>query len=149
MELQEKFFIDSIILEAKSFKEEVKAGNHNPFEQNNKVVITSYQFATKHEDKILLAGYNLAIIDEAHKLRNVYKKENKTGNSIKRSLANTKKVLLTATPLQNSLLELYGLTSIIDTQVFGDLNSFKQNYVSANMNSSDFIAFQKLTFREK
>ena len=138
MELQEKFFIDSKILEAKSFKDEKKAGNHNPFEQKNKVVITSYQFATKHEDKILLAGYDLAIIDEAHKLRNVYKKDNKTGNSIKRSLSNTKKILLTATPLQNSLLELYGLTSIIDNQVFGDLNSFKQNYVSANLNQSDF-----------
>lgn len=138
MELQEKFYIDSIILEAKSFKEEIKIGHHNPFEQKNKVVITSYQFATKHEDKILLAGYDLAIIDEAHKLRNVYKKENKTGNSIKRSLVNTKKILLTATPLQNSLLELYGLTSIIDNQVFGDLNSFKQNYVSANLNQSDF-----------
>jgi len=138
MELQEKFYIDSTILEAKSFREEIKAGNHNPFEQKGKIIITSYQFATKHEDKILLAGYDLAIVDEAHKLRNVYKKDNKIGNSIKRSLSNTKKILLTATPLQNSLLELYGLTSIIDNQVFGDLNSFKQNYVSANLNQSDF-----------
>lgn len=138
MELQEKFYIDSTILEAKSFREEIKAGNHNPFEQKGKIVITSYQFATKHEDKILLASYDLAIVDEAHKLRNVYKKDNKIGNSIKKSLSNTKKILLTATPLQNSLLELYGLTSIIDNQVFGDLNSFKQNYVSANLNQSDF-----------
>lgn len=138
MELQEKFFIDSTIIEAKSFKEEVKKGNHNPFEQDNKIIITSYQFATRHENKILMAGFDLAIIDEAHKLRNVYKKENKTGNSIKRSLANTKKILLTATPLQNSLLELYGLTSIIDNQVFGDLNSFKQNYVSSDMSQNDF-----------
>lgn len=138
MELQEKFFIDSTILEAKSFKDELKLGNHNPFEQKNKVVITSYQFATKHEQKIALANYDLAIIDEAHKLRNVYKKENKTGNSLKRSLANTKKILLTATPLQNSLLELYGLTSMIDSQVFGDLNSFKQNYVSSTLSQSDF-----------
>ena len=38
------------------------------------------------------------------------------------------KILLTATPLQNSLLELYGLVSIIDDHVFGDLKSFKANY---------------------
>ena len=138
MELQEKFFIDSMIIEAKSFKEEIKKGNLNPFEQENKILITSYQFATKHEDKILMANFDLAIVDEAHKLRNVYKKENKTGNSIKRSLANTKKILLTATPLQNSLLELYGLTSIIDSQIFGDLNSFKQNYISSDMSANDF-----------
>jgi len=137
MELKEKFFIDSVILEAKSYKEEMKKGNANPFEQKDALVITSYQFAVRHEEEIMMAGYNLAIIDEAHKLRNVYRKENKTAKSIKRALANTKKVLLTATPLQNSLLELYGLTSIIDDQVFGDVNSFKQNYVSGTGEFSD------------
>ncbi len=137
MELKEKFFIDSVILEAKSYKEEMKKGNINPFEQKDALVITSYQFAVRHEEEIMMAGYDLAIVDEAHKLRNVYRKENKTAKSIKRALANTKKVLLTATPLQNSLLELYGLTSIIDDQVFGDVNSFKQNYVSGGGEFSD------------
>ncbi len=137
MELKEKFFIDSVILEAKSYKEELKKGVINPFEQKDALVITSYQFAARHEEEILMAGYDLAVIDEAHKMRNVYKKDNKTAKSIKRSLANTKKVLLTATPLQNSLLELYGLTSIIDEQVFGDVKSFKQNYVASNEHFSD------------
>lgn len=132
MELKEKFFIDSKILEAKSYKDELKRGNANPFEQKDTLVITSYQFAVRHEEEIMMAGYNLAIVDEAHKLRNVYRKENKIAKSIKRALANTKKVLLTATPLQNSLLELYGLTSIIDDQVFGDVNSFKQNYTTGS-----------------
>lgn len=132
IELKEKFFIDSVILEVKSYKEEMKRGNSNPFEQKDALIITSYQFAVRHEEEIMMAGYNLAIVDEAHKLRNVYKKENKIGKSIKRALANTKKVLLTATPLQNSLLELYGLTSIIDDQVFGDVKSFKQNYTSGS-----------------
>lgn len=129
MELKEKFFIDSVIMEAKSYKEAIKKGNSNPFEQKDTLVIVSYQFAARHEEEILMAGYNLAIVDEAHKLRNVYKKKNITAQSIKRALANTKKILLTATPLQNSLLELYGLTSIIDDQVFGDASSFRQNYV--------------------
>ena len=35
------------------------------------------------------------------------------------------KLLLTATPLQNSLLELYGLVSVIDDHAFGDIASFK------------------------
>ena len=37
-------------------------------------------------------------------------------------------MLLTATPLQNSLLELYGLVSIIDGRVFGDLDSFRAQF---------------------
>ena len=53
---------------------------------------------------------------------------NKIAREIKDALAEVPKILLTATPLQNSLLELYGLVSIIDDHVFGDLKSFKSNY---------------------
>ncbi len=72
--------------------------------------------------------WDLVIIDEAHRLRNVYKASNKIGNAIKNALSERKKVLLTATPLQNSILELYGLVSIIDDYVFGDLKSFKSQF---------------------
>ena len=40
-------------------------------------------------------------------------------------MAPFRKVLLTATPLQNSLLELYGLVSIIDDFAFGDLKTYR------------------------
>ena len=69
-ELKEKFFMDSIIIDGKTFKEEVKRGNRNPFEQQEKVVITSYPFASRKEEYIFLADYDLAVLDEAHKLRN-------------------------------------------------------------------------------
>jgi hypothetical protein len=68
------------------------------------------------------------VIDEAHRLRNVYKPENKTARALQDALSQPKKVLLTATPLQNSLLELYGLVSFIDDRVFGDLDSFKSQF---------------------
>ncbi|MFE4140213.1 SNF2-related protein, partial [Pseudomonas aeruginosa] len=37
-----------------------------------------------------------------------------------------------ATPLQNSLLELYGLVSMIDDRVFGDIDSFRSQFVNAD-----------------
>ena len=43
-ELQEKFFLPSIILEAKSFNAEINKGHFNPFEQDQ-IIICSYQFA--------------------------------------------------------------------------------------------------------
>lgn len=61
------------------------------------------------------------VIDEAHRLRNVYKTGNKIAQAIKQAVAPFHKVLLTATPLQNSLLELYGLVSIIDDFTFGSI----------------------------
>jgi SNF2 family DNA or RNA helicase len=70
----------------------------------------------------------LVVIDEAHRLRNVYKSSNKIARAIKEALAESPKILLTATPLQNSLLELFGLISIIDEYAFGDLKSFKAQF---------------------
>ena len=127
-ELQEKFFLPSIILEAKSFNQQIKNGNLNPFIQEDKIVICSYHFARSKSPYIKQTKWNLAVIDEAHRLRNVYKTSNKIARDIKDALGDVPKILLTATPLQNSLLELYGLVSIIDDHVFGDLKSFKANY---------------------
>lgn len=126
-ELSDKFFIPSKILEAKTFNDEIKNGNLNPFEQNE-VVICSYHFARNKAPYIKAINWDLVVIDEAHRLRNVYKASNKISNAIKDAIKDRNKILLTATPLQNSLLELYGLVSIIDDYTFGDLPSFKAQY---------------------
>lgn len=126
-ELEDKFFIGSTILEAKSFNDEIKKSNLNPFEQDQ-IVICSYNFAKNKALYIKAINWDLVVIDEAHRLRNVYKASNKIANAIKDALIDKNKILLTATPLQNSLLELYGLVSIIDNYTFGDLPSFKAQY---------------------
>jgi len=126
-ELADKFHLPSIILENKSFNEVIKSGNFNPFLQNE-IVLCSYQFARTKEPYVRQVRWDLVVIDEAHRLRNVYKSSNKIANSIKQAVEPYPKVLLTATPLQNSLLELYGLVSIIDEYAFGDFASFKAQY---------------------
>lgn len=126
-ELQEKFGLQGTILEAKSYNAIKKAGK-NPFRQEIPV-ICSYQFAKSKADDIKQIGWDLVVLDEAHRLRNVYKKNNVIGKTLKEALENvSSKVLLTATPLQNSLLELYGLVSMIDDRVFGDLDSFRAQF---------------------
>ncbi len=127
-EMADKFFLPSFILETKSFNEDIKKGNFNPFQQAEKIVICSYQFAQAKAIYLSKTDWDLVVIDEAHRLRNVYKSANKIAKAIKEALAHSPKILLTATPLQNSLLELYGLVSIIDEYTFGDLKSFKTQY---------------------
>lgn len=127
-ELQEKFGVEGQILESASFNKATKAGVKNPFDIGDGLVICSYQFASAKADALRMIPWDLAVIDEAHRLRNVYKKSNKIAKILKDALAPINKVLLTATPLQNSLLELYGLISILDEQVFGDLDSFRNQY---------------------
>ena len=129
-ELSDKFFLPTAILEAKTFNEALRGGNLNPFDQP-KIILCSYQFARSKEPYLRQTAWDLVVIDEAHRLRNVYKSSNKIAVAIKSALAGRQKVLLTATPLQNSLLELYGLVSIVDEFIFGDLRSFRAQFTRA------------------
>jgi len=134
-ELAEKFFLESVILEAKSYKAAKKTGNLNPFEPSGPaLVICSYHFARNKADDLMTIPWDLVVIDEAHRLRNVYKTSNVIANELKRALEGRPKVLLTATPLQNSLLELYGLVSFIDEHAFGDLKSFREQFAHIGHN---------------
>ena len=129
-ELSEKFFLPSRILEAKSHNAAIKEGRFRPFEMQDNIVLCSYQFARNKASDVAAIAWDLVVIDEAHRLRNVYKPSNVIANTLKLALASRPKILLTATPLQNSLLELFGLVSIIDEQVFGGLKSFREQYSS-------------------
>lgn len=134
-ELMDKFFIPSIILETKNFNKFVKAGKYNPFDQK-KVIICSYQFARNKDAFMKLVDWDMIVIDEAHRLRNVYRTDNKIGKAIREALQDKPKILMTATPLQNTLLELYGLVSFIDDHTFGELKSFKSQFSRVTDNGS-------------
>ncbi|MCB1225560.1 MAG: DEAD/DEAH box helicase, partial [Verrucomicrobiales bacterium] len=136
-ELAEKFFLPATILEARSYNQAVKAGSDNPFQPDEpSLVICSYHFARNKADDVVATPWDLVVIDEAHRLRNVYKTSNVIANTLKNALERRPKVLLTATPLQNSLLELYGLVSFIDEHAFGDLKSFRQQFANLSQDGT-------------
>lgn len=130
-DLAEKFLLPAVILEARSYNAAQKAGALRPFEADGTIVICSYQFARGKAADVASVPWDLVVLDEAHRLRNVYKPGSVIANTLKRALEGRPKLLLTATPLQNSLMELYGLISIIDEHTFGDVKSFKEQFVSA------------------
>ncbi|MCM3591151.1 SNF2-related protein [Brevibacillus borstelensis] len=140
-ELIEKFYIPSVILESKNYNEFVREGQSLPFEQRDNVVITSFQFARNKSADIKRTQWDLIIIDEAHRLRNVYKKSNKIARILLEATQGSPKLLLTATPLQNSLMELYGLVSFIDPRLFGDETTFRKQFGhgTKEMTKYDFL----------
>jgi superfamily II DNA or RNA helicase len=134
-ELADKFGLPAQILEARSYRQALKDGHATPFDtaavsrgSAAQITICSYQFAASKAADLAAVPWDLVVVDEAHRLRNVYKPDNKTARTLRDALAHARKVFLTATPLQNSLLELYGLVSFIDDRVFGDLDSFRQQF---------------------
>lgn len=125
-ELLDKFDIASTILENGSYKDIKKK---NVYLNGKSVYICSYNFLANKSEEFSLINWDLVVVDEAHRLRNVYKQSNKMASAISFAIKDAPKLLLTATPLQNSLLELFGLVSVIDPHVFGDLLSFKEQYI--------------------
>ena len=139
MELEDKFFLPSLILEKK------KSVSLDRLYDGKQVYICSYQFAARQAEILSSTKWNLVVYDEAHKLRNVYRSTPSMATRLKSAFADCHKLLLTATPLQNNIEELYGLVSIIDDHYFGDLKSFKAQYCYSNKN--DDIAFGDLRKR--
>lgn len=129
MELEEKFRMPNLILEKKAYEKMQKDGTAPLMFEG--AIIMSFQFATRLKDELRRIHWDLCVIDEAHKLRNVYKKDNKMGKAICEALQDQRKALLTATPLQNSLMELYGLGMLIDERIFGSEEAFKNNYINS------------------
>lgn len=128
-ELYDKFSLESQIMDRKMFNNYIRKGYSNPFDVYKGITICSYQFASSNSELIHNSNFEMVIIDEAHKLRNYYTEKSIIANNIKFATENFKKVLLTATPIQNSIMDLYGLTSFIDDNIFGDKTIFRYNYV--------------------
>ena len=141
-ELSEKFNLPSIVIDARAYRELQAQGHGHPFEQKA-IVIVSYNYAARMRDDLRMVGWELVVIDEAHKLRNAYRTSNKIGQALKWATDGRKKLLLTATPLQNSLMELYGLSTLIDDHIFGDPNAFRAKYINADGDLSELR--QRLT----
>ena len=131
-ELADKFYLKSEVVESRNFNAKYKEGNKNPFDDGKIIKICSYQYASKKADFIQLTSWDLVVLDESHYLRNVHKNPESIAAKIKNAIKDYKKVLLTATPLQNRLDELYGLVSIIDQTVFGDIKTFRKQYVNGD-----------------
>lgn len=124
-ELLEKFNLPSIVVDSKWLK------THKNLDKSG-IYICSYEFANRNYQK-LSAGWDLMILDEAHKLRNFYTNKKGIAGSIAEIAKWTNKVLLlTATPLQNKLEELYGIVSVFDPKFFHSLDVFKQRYIKSD-----------------
>ena len=131
-ELQDKFQLPAFILESKSFNERRRVNGENPFAIDDFIVITSYEFSASKQNELAAIAWDLVVLDEAHKLRNLYKGKgaSKRAVALNEALRGRRKVLLTATPFQNSLMELYGLVSFISDEFFGSQQSFQMQYAA-------------------
>lgn len=99
----------------------------NPFLQDG-IVLTTYDIAAQNAEHIANVQWDAVVFEEAHHLRRIYADTNKTAGILKAAVNNAFKILLTATPMQNSIMDLYGLIHFIDETVFPDEKAFYERY---------------------
>lgn len=91
------------------------------------VVITSYDFSSKLMKMFPSVKWDFLVIDEAHNMRNIFH-GTKRAKRLYDLTKGVPKILLTATPLQNRLTDLYGLATFIDGRIFGSEKAFVKQY---------------------
>ena len=121
-ELLDKFDMPSMVVDGRTVR-----ATGNVFDQPLPV-IASHPFGAGRAGALAAMPWDLVVIDEAHRLRNAHRSGNKIGRALRDALRDRPKLLLTATPLQNELMELFGLLSLLDEQILGPEHAFRTRY---------------------
>jgi superfamily II DNA or RNA helicase len=82
---------------------------------------------TEHAQRLVLHNFDLVIVDEAHHLRDRTSQSYKLVDGLNKRFL----LLLSATPVQNDLTELYNLLTLLKPGIFKTLREFKAAYVTA------------------
>ena len=127
IELKEKFDLPVQVIDKRLCQKERE--QHKDVFLFEGLTILSYQAAVQLKNELSTHKWDLAIFDEAHKLRNLQKGDTKIAGALFEIFFQTKKLLLTATPIQNSLLDIYSLVMMIDPDYFGSKYVFMDNYM--------------------
>lgn len=130
MELNSKFFIPAVA-QRKSYV----------WEQCD-VVVSSIDTAKRnpHRDIIYSLDYDLIIIDEAHKLKNNKTKNYEFVQNLKKKFC----LLLTATPIQNRISEIFNLVSLLKPGHLGNESAFYENYKKDSRSLNDDAHLKEL-----
>lgn len=111
-------------LETKFFEQFDTPGEAEDWHHTTKA-IASYQRAVGHAPEILKISWDLVIVDEAHNVKN----HATAVHQLLRQLDRTFMLLLTATPLQHSLRDLYDLVTLLRPGQLGTWRQFQREYV--------------------
>lgn len=123
-ELEEKFDIESLIVDSSNWDDYLIK-----IKSKQAIIIISYHFASKRKSELAKTPWDFCVYDEAHRLRNVHKNGSKMANSLYELTKGIPKILLTATPMQNTLLDIYGLVQYIDDRIFYSKSVFTERYL--------------------
>ncbi|MCE7981289.1 MAG: ATP-dependent helicase [Caldilinea sp. CFX5] len=119
-ELENKFHEAFQVMETPAQWQEVATA------EQGRWIVSLDRAKLKHQsDAILAREYDLLVIDEAHKLKNRTTLAWQFVNQVRKRYV----LLLTATPVQNDLMELYSLITILAPGQLGTVRAFRRHFL--------------------
>ncbi|KAL1852711.1 chromatin remodeling complex Adenosinetriphosphatase [Paecilomyces lecythidis] len=104
-------------------------------DENFDVCITSYEMILREKSHLKKFAWEYIIIDEAHRIKN----EESSLSQIIRVFNSRNRLLITGTPLQNNLHELWALLNFLLPDVFGDSDAFDQWFSSQDADQDTVV----------
>jgi SWI/SNF-related matrix-associated actin-dependent regulator of chromatin subfamily A member 5 len=109
--------------------------NNRLVDEKFDVCITSYEMILREKSHLKKFAWEYIIIDEAHRIKN----EESSLAQIIRMFNSRNRLLITGTPLQNNLHELWALLNFLLPDVFGDSEAFDQWFSSQDGDSDTVV----------
>ncbi len=100
----------------------------NPFLQDA-LIITTYDFLTQQQELASQVVWDVIAFEEATALSSVYQTGNKQARTLKHIASTAFKLLLTGTPIEKNIMDLYGLLYFIDESILPTEQEFLQRYL--------------------
>ncbi|CAG9463301.1 unnamed protein product [Pedinophyceae sp. YPF-701] len=99
------------------------------------VCVTSYEMVIKERNHFKRFHWRYIIIDEAHRIKNV----NSRLSQVVRLFKTNYRMLITGTPLQNNLRELWALLNFLVPEVFTNAEKFEEWFQLGDENESEVV----------
>ena len=118
----------TVLTSRKDWEIKTTADAPNCFDQDG-LVITTCDFAAEHEEEASQIHWDLTVFEEANALSGVYQPESRQAKALYRIAGSAFKLLLTGTPIEKNIMDLYGLIWFIDKTVLPDEKEFLARYL--------------------
>ena len=133
-EMESKFGITGRVATGGSLEREMRSGAP--------LIVTTYESASPRLGKIATGMFDMLIMDEAHKVRNLYGTRNPPAlasrlHSVLKNRQFKYVLMLTATPIHNRLWDIYSLVDCLavakgHVNPLGDEDAFRDKYIADN-----------------